>query len=130
MKNLIILLSLISSISFCSKNVESQIKKELTGKWSWIESSGGIMGKTINPATTGNQITIEFTSDKFFQYTNDSLALEMSYKIEKGKTIRSSEETFLIVYENGQKQSVEVEGNKLILYDECHDCYQNEYIKK
>ncbi len=130
MKNLILLLSLISSLSFCSKNVESQIKTKLIGKWSWIESSGGIMGKTISPATTGNQIIIEFTSNKYFKYTNDSLEIEMSYKIEKGSSIRISEETYLIIYENGQKQSIGMEGNNLILYDECHDCYQNEYVKK
>lgn len=130
MKNLILLLSLISSLSFCSKNVESQIKIELIGKWSWVESSGGIMGKTLNPSTTGNQITIEFTTDKFIQYTNDSLELEMSYTIDKGNSIRSSEEVFLIIYENGRKQSIGIEGNKLILYDECHDCYQNEYVKQ
>lgn len=130
MKSLILLLSFISTFTFCSKNVESQIMSELIGKWTWVESSGGIMGKTINPLTTGNQITIEFTSEKFIQYTNNSLELEMSYKIEKGSSIRSTEETFLIIYENGQKQSVTLEENRLILYDECHDCYQNEYVKE
>lgn len=127
MKNLNILVIILTLISM---DVKAQINNELIGKWKWVESSGGIMGKITNPASTGTKISIEFTSEYFIKYTNDSIITEIKYKIEKGSSIRSNEESYLIVYDNGKKQSINLEGNKLILYDECHDCFQYEYVKE
>jgi hypothetical protein len=103
---------------------------QLLGTWTWLESSGGFAGKTETPETTGNIISITFSKDKYTKYLNGELNSEMTYKIEKGSSIRTEDDTYLIIYENGRKQSIELIENKLILYDECHDCYQNEYIKK
>ena len=129
MKSLLLIFSLFSMLSFCSKE-ESQIKDKLIGEWTWVESSGGFAGKIETPSTTGKEITIEFSSEKYIKYVNGDIESEMTYTIEKGSSIRTTEETYLIVYENGKKQSVELIDNKLILYDECHDCYQNEYVRK
>ncbi len=41
----------------------------------------------------------------------------------------TNEKIDLMIYENDRKQSIVLNENKLILYDECFDCYQNEYIK-
>lgn len=130
MKNTILFLVIIVFASFCSKDDEPKIATELIGSWIWIESSGGIAGVTSTPETTGNEITIEFTSEKYTKYINGVVDIEMTYKIENGNTIRKTENTYLIIYENERKQSIELIGNKLILFDECYDCYQNEYVKK
>jgi len=130
MKSIVLILFIIASVSDCSKNDDPKITAELLGKWNWIESSGGFAGKTETPATTGNSITIEFTREKYIKYVNGLAEQEMTYQIEKGKSIRKTEDSFLILYENGRKQSIEIIDNKLILFDECHDCYQNEYVKE
>jgi len=130
MKNLILSLIFISLAFFCSANDKSQIATELIGTWIWIKSSGGISGVTSTPATTGNEIKIEFSSEKYTKYINGFVDNEMTYKIEKGNSIRKTGDTYLIIYENDQKQSIELIGKKLILFDECYDCYQNEYVKK
>jgi len=130
MKSILLVLSFIGLVSFCSKDEDPQIAAALIGKWIWIESSGGIAGVIKTPSTTGNEITIEFTAKKFTKFVNGIVDLEMTYKIETGSSIRSKENTFLIIYENDQKQSIELNGNKLILFDECYDCFQYEYLKE
>ena len=130
MKYLFITLVFFSSMSFCSKKVESQIKNKIIGKWTWIQSSGGFAGRIETPATTNKEISIEFTSEKCIKYVNGKIESELNYKIEKGPSIRTNEDTYLIIYENDKKQSIDFIDDKLILYDECHDCYQNEYIKE
>jgi len=130
MKSLLLILSFTSMLSFCSENIKSQITADLEGKWIWAESSGGILGKTTTPATTKRDITIEFTNEKFIQYVNGEIEKELTYTIEKGSSIRTEEDTYLVVYENGRKQSFELKEDRLILYDECHDCFQHEYTKK
>lgn len=129
MKYVYIILLFFSTMSLCSKKVESQIKNELTGKWKWVESSGGFAGRIQTPATTQKEIMLEFTSEKCIKYVNGKVESELSYTIKKGPSIRTTEDVYLIIYENDKKQSVDFIDNKLILYDECHDCFQNEYIK-
>ncbi|MCB2197675.1 MAG: hypothetical protein KQH79_17585 [Bacteroidetes bacterium] len=129
MKYLCVVLIFFSSMSLCSKKVESQIKNELIGKWKWVESSGGFAGRIQTPETTQKEIILEFTSEKCIKYVNGKVESNLNYMIEKGPSIRTTEDTYLIIYENDKKQSVDFIDNKLILYDECHDCFQNEYIK-
>ncbi|NJO88249.1 MAG: hypothetical protein HC831_04205 [Chloroflexia bacterium] len=54
----------------------------------------------------------------------------MTYIIETGNSVRKKEKADLIIFQNNKKQSVELIDNKLILYDECFDCLQNEYIRE
>ena len=129
MKNIFLFLIFIGIFFSCSKDDDPQISSEIMGKWTWIKSSGGIGSITETPATTGNKITIEFSSEKYTKYINGIVNLVMTYKIETGSSIRMAENTDLIIYENEWKQSIKLSGNKLILYDECYDGFQNEYIK-
>jgi hypothetical protein len=129
MKNVIILLFILT-FSMCSKDDKPQISSGIFGKWIWTQSSGGIAGVIETPETSGNQVAIEFSTNTCKKYINGNLDIELTYKIETGNSIRKIEETDLIIFENGWKQSIELDGNKLILYDECFDCFQNEYIRE
>ncbi|OGS71082.1 MAG: hypothetical protein A3F91_10230 [Flavobacteria bacterium RIFCSPLOWO2_12_FULL_35_11] len=129
MKKWILILLLASLTINCSYDDEVNINQQLIGEWKWIESSGGIQGEILNPQTTGENRNIEITSDKIKYYTNGILTSEFDYYLQKGESIRTNEKTDLMIYENDRKQSIVLNGNKLILYDECYDCYQNEYIK-
>lgn len=130
MKNLFILLSFFGLFSFCSKNVDSQTLDNLIGKWEWVKSSGGIAGVTKTPENTSSEIMVEFTTEKFIKFMNGDTIQEISYKIEIGKSIRKTEDTNLIIYEDGRIQSYEINGSTLLLFDECYDCFQNEYIRE
>lgn len=131
MKNIFLSLILVVLFSSCLKDDDDpQFASEIIGRWIWIESTGGIDGRTETPVSTGNQITIEFSADSYKKYVNGNLNVQMTYKLEIGESFRLTEKTDLIIYENGWKQSIELCGNKLILYDECTDCFKNEYIKE
>jgi len=129
MKKWILIIFLASLTINCSNDDENDIDQQLIGEWKWIESSGGVQGETLNPQTTGENRNIEITSDKIKYYTNGILILESDYYLQKGESIRTNQKTDLMIYENDRKQSIVLNENKLILYDECYDCYQNEYIK-
>jgi len=80
----------------------------------------------VTPKTTGNEIIIEFSLNTCKKYVNGILDNEITYKIEMGNSIIKNEETDIITLENEWRQSIELNGNKLTLYDECYDCFQNE----
>ena len=130
MKKWVLILILATLTINCSIDDENTIKEKIIGKWLWIESSGGIQGETINPQTTGENRHIVITSDKITYYTNGTLTSEFGYYLQKGASIWTIEEADLMIYENDRTQSIVLNENKLILYDECNDCYQNEYIKE
>jgi len=129
MKNLILILALTTLMS-CTTDHEPNLNSQLSGKWKWVESSGGIDGRTETPLTTGNEKSIEFSSNSIKTYVNGILESELSYEIQQDESIRTMDKTDLIVYEDGRKQSIEINENDLILFDECYDCFQNEYIKE
>jgi hypothetical protein len=64
------------------------------------------------------------------KFINGNLESEVNYEIQSGPSIRTTEDTDLLVYENGIIQSVELNGNYLALYEECYDCFQHYYIKE
>ena len=66
---------------------------------------------------------------KIKYFLNAELISESKYELTKGESIRTSEKTDLMIYENNRKQSIAIFDEILILYDECYDCYQNEYIR-
>ena len=125
----IIFISILIAFMGCSSSNNSELKSQLIGKWKWIESSGGIDGRTKKPESTGNNITIEFTRTKKKTFVNGNLEFEMKYEIRSGSSIRTTEKTDLLVYENGPIHSVLIEGNSLVLYEECYDCFQHNYLK-
>ena len=129
MKKWILILLLASLMINCSNDDENNIKEQLIGKWIWVESYGGIQGETLNPQTTGENRHIEITFDEIKYFTNGILTSEFDYYLQKGESIMTNEKIDLMIYENDRKQSIVLNENKLILYDECFDCYQNEYIK-
>jgi len=129
MKNIIFTFILIVLFG-CSNEHNEKLHSKLIGKWKWVESSGGIDGRTESPASTENAVTLEFTRTTMKTFLNDNLESEINYEIQSGPSIRTTYNTDLIVYENGMTQSVELNGNYLVLFEECYDCFQHNYIKE
>lgn len=112
------------------ENFEVAPKADILGSWKWINSSGGIDGRVETPSSTGYEVYIEFTNKKFRKYLNGALVDELSYSIQEGQSIRTTGNTEPVAFENGTTQSIELYDNKLILYDECFDCFQHEYVRE
>lgn len=112
----------------CSKNDNTSNSSLLVGTWKWIESSGGIDGRTETPITTGNSIKLEISSNSVKKYLNGNLVSESSYSIKFEKYNGMQQE--IIVYENQPDQIISLNGNYLTLFDKCPDCFQNEYVKE
>ena len=128
MKLLMITLLALASLS-CVK--ESSILNNLTGKWDWVSSTGGIAGITYTPKSTGVKKVIEFTIDSVFRYyQKDTLTYETKYHILKSKSIYSQDSTFLISFDNHSiRQSYILKNDTLFLNDECYDCFGSTYVR-
>lgn len=126
MKKLVFLLVVIGILG-CDDKVSPNAK--LIGRWNWIQTSGGLAGIIETPASTGKTAFIEISSTSIKRYENGVLLGERNYSIDKGQSIYSNEDTFIINYDNDWKQSFVIQGDTLILRDECFDCHQTEYVK-
>lgn len=98
----------------------------LNGKWNWISSSGGIVGKTMTPASENKTIVLEFYNSIMTKYENGNLVSEDPFSVETRESIMGGERKMIII-DNSENQSFEIIGKKLYLSDECYDCYQYEY---
>ena len=121
---IIILLFLLS----CNTGFEPDSKVLLS--WTWVQSSGGFAGQTTTPASTGDEIRIEFTTKTYKKYVNSVLEEDLKYSVAEEKSIISNEPVEIITFSNGWRQSYEVTDSTLFLMDECYDCFMHEYKKE
>jgi len=128
MKKILILIVTTLPIFGCFNN-DDLITNQIIGNWIWIQSSGGIDGRTETPESTQTTKKLEITKNLIRTYVNDTLKSEMGYRLEVGESIRGKNSK-LIIYKNGSKQSYEIFKKELILYDNCYDCFQHNYIKE
>jgi|TARA_R110002049_G_scaffold28213_4_gene97155 PKD repeat protein len=129
MRNIIILIIIGLTILSCSKN-DDETSTDLTGKWNWIVSSGGIAGTTETPQTNGENRKLEISTDSIKSYLNGILNFKTKYTIETRESIIFNETREMIIQENGFRQIFDFSGNKLILTGDCNDCFTSEYIKE
>ncbi len=105
--------------------------KDLVGKWSWEETSGGITGRVENTETTKDIPALVITKDSIQEFEKGILMGSKAYHLETRKSIRTGKDQKMIIYEDGTiPHSFKLKGNELILYEECYDCYQYRYFKQ
>ena len=133
MKNILSILIVSIIVSSCSiKNASPGYKaseENLIGKWKLVRASGGIAGTITEYGENDDRIVIEFREDEFISSKNGEEKERIKYHISLGESIRSTEEVPLIIYETGKKQSFDFDEGSLILWDECYDCYQYNYMR-
>lgn len=130
MKRIFLTLIVIALLASCSSKENRPISTEIFGTWKWVKSTGGVSGTTETPESTGNQVILEISEETIKKYVNGVLESELSYFIVQGQSIWTPIVSNIIIYENDSRQSVELDGDNLTLYDECYDCFQNEYIRQ
>jgi hypothetical protein len=128
MKKFVLFAALLVCIVSCSSTSESSMNgKAIVGKWQLVKMSGGITGKTVVPKLI-NEIAISKTEIKI--YEDGTLLATEKYTIETKKSIFGGEKQMLVYSSGNPSQGYVLEGDKLLLNDECYDCYQKEYTKK
>ncbi len=125
----------------CKKDIP--IPKEglnnLFGEWVWVSSNGGLTNQTTSPNTENYIIEIEYKKNGIFKKHRDGKRVnKMKFKFEKGQTIFSSEDEYLIKYTIGKFSKVGttphyfefIGADTLILKEECFDCFTHIYVRK
>jgi hypothetical protein len=132
MKNCLLLFVFMLLASCSSESPETSSKKTLQGKWEWTGSSGGIAGTTSTPASTNQNIYIEFSDTTYKTYINGKLSSEKPYTIKIQESIFGDKRP-MIVSTDPQKyfvaMSFEIKENTLFLSEECYDCFGSGYVR-
>ena len=126
MRLVIIILSIF--LVACDSGIDPDSK--LLNRWQWVSSSGGFAGTVQTPSTTGEEITIEFSSKKYKKFVNGSLTEDLRYKVKLEESIFSTEDEEIINYSNGWRQSYLIRNDTLFLSDQCYDCFGHIYIRE
>jgi hypothetical protein len=104
---------------------------EIQGKWDWVRSTGGVTGQTVTPDSAGySHQQLLFTWDEeFVFYQDDTVNTQGIYSLERmeDKVYLSYNPTSGSTW---PEQTVEfVEGDTLVLMDQCTDCYTHTYVR-
>ncbi len=91
-RTIILILIGILTIS-CSKD-DYSTSIQLTGSWSWVESSGGIAYHTETPESTGKTASLNIADYSIARYVNGNIDYESNYTIE---FVNDNEQQFLVI---------------------------------
>lgn len=116
----------------CSILSSDSTHSNIVGQWEWVKSTGGFIGHTVTPDSTGYSTKqIHFSANnEFLLFRSDTLVEFGRYHLEKGKyeTVIKYEIESGSFYPN---QKVEFNNRDiLLLIDECVDCYTNTFIRE
>ena len=93
-----VLFSFALIISGCSNNVQETELPLLYGKWIWIQSSGGIDGRTITPNENEPAKYLQFVKPDIIEsYIDNRLISSRSFKLKKDLSIYSSDSLYFII---------------------------------
>jgi hypothetical protein len=129
--------------SSCHKDISlpDESLSKLFGSWEWVETSGGLAGQVVTPASTGYTQSVEFSSKGIYKiYRNGTLQDKLKFNLSQGNSIFHSGTANFISYENPGlgntdedyiKESIRFGGeDTLFLNEECWDCYSYVYVRK
>ncbi|MBW7839603.1 MAG: hypothetical protein H3C36_08200 [Chitinophagaceae bacterium] len=120
-------------LTSCEKDQVGTAHQTLIGKWEWTRSVGGFAGQILTPANTGVNRSMEISRNKIKYFANDTLVSETGYELKMmySNMVGRDEKVLMLVLKNGYvNQRVKVSKDRLLLSDECYDCYETEYVKK
>jgi hypothetical protein len=106
---------------------DTVVVHKLIGDWEWVQSSGGIAGHIITPATEGYTKTVHFQSDwTYKEERDDTTFLETTYRVYKENTGN----VMVHVVQIDDSEPLDIIGvtdSTLDLADRCLDCYLHSY---
>jgi hypothetical protein len=123
-----VLLFIVTLVLSCDSKITPS--NDMLGTWTWVKSVGGFAGQVNTPASSGDQITIEFSKNRYKKYVNGTMEDDLKYSIKLEKSIFNDENIEVITFSNGWKQSYSINDSSLFLSDECYDCFLHEYTRE
>ena len=140
----ILFIVLISAfMSACRKDITTpnSESEKLFGKWTWVQSAGGIFPSEKSPKTEGYSSSIEFSDKGIYKTFKDGKQTDkMKYSLSEGKSIYLPGKGIIIEFKDvglfdkdntPLKQSMQFFGNDtLFLSEECYDCYSHLYVRE
>lgn len=103
-------------------------QESLIGQWVWISTTGGILGGTETPESTGATRSLTITSTSIQNYFDGELISETDYTFETQTSLLFNESREMLIQTNGIRQIVELSNEQLILIGDCFDCVTSTYI--
>ena len=103
----------------------------LSGRWEWVQSSGGISGSVSTPATTGKVIFLDISKDETYTLTeNNQVIRQGKLNLKDQHCIHTNGSKLSIDLGEGHRLSIEsMTTTKLTLSDEFPDGKQYEYSR-
>lgn len=111
----------------CGEITAPDIGEGIIGRWTWVESTGGIAGLTRTPASTGETRSLRFDGSFAESFRDGELQRRDGYSLNRiGGT-----EGFQIIYHGPlapfASQAVELRADTLVLIDPCCDGFTSRY---
>ncbi|QOG04434.1 hypothetical protein [Flavobacterium sp. MDT1-60] len=115
-------------------NTNTTTEKNLEGRWLCVSTTGGFGGPT--QATLNEKKEIEFSGSILRIYINGKLSREQQFLIKTKPSIFGGEKEMLVIdkglsitQEYFIDRLIEINGENLILTDECFDCSTSKYVR-
>ncbi|MDA0329186.1 MAG: hypothetical protein O2958_09285 [Gemmatimonadetes bacterium] len=115
----------------CGDSLGLDTQEHLAGSWNWVESSGGIAGVTLTPASTGETMTLRFPSAGLVELIrNGAFVRSSTYTL----TPVLEEDSFGIEYEPPllgfeTQTGTLLRGDTLVLADGCCDGFVYRWVR-
>jgi hypothetical protein len=121
---------LLISLGCGKKVVKSKSPYSIIGKWSWVESFGGIGGVRLTPESEGYTKTYVFNPDlTFLSYKNDTLMMMAKYRITR-KLVWDSYMAEVLQVNEQIEQIIEFQGNDTLgLGDHMVDGFGHLFVR-
>lgn len=84
--------------SGCGNDTQETELPQLYGKWIWMQSSGGIDGRTITPDKNESEKYLRFVKPDIMEsYSGDSLDFSRTFTLKKDISIYTSDSLYFII---------------------------------
>jgi hypothetical protein len=113
-----------------SEASESPGYRQLYYTWEWVQSSGGIGGVLMNPASEGYTQSINFEENgSYTRYRNSLVFSSGTYTITRAVSMLDNVEYDMVVFDDGSPPQAitRLSDNELTLREDCNDCFTHSY---
>ncbi len=118
MKNLIIVLAIITSCYGCKKENPVTYSSSLIGEWSWLSTCAGNTD-CLTPSTTHNSINVVFTVDSVYNYyLNDTFRLSHRFRTFQSISEYSKDTLYFINFESAGVEQYLITHDTLSLFND------------
>lgn len=111
----------------CGTVTGPDLDARIAGQWEWVESTGGIAGMTLTPASTGETRELRFDRERVESYRNDTLVVSQRYTMALVAGTQRWRIDYLDAGSAFDSQMAELLGDTLVLTDPCCDGFISRY---